>query len=83
MLQLTEFVTVNDLANMMDVPVTDVIALHEHWGDGGHPATGRETINIVADEYGFQTEFVSTDVIEAIAEEEDRPKTVARSSIVN
>jgi translation initiation factor IF-2 len=75
-LQLTEFVTVNDLANMMDVPVTDVISTLMSIGVmvAINQRLDAETINIVADEYGFQTEFVSTDVIEAIAEEEDRPE---------
>ncbi|MGI6521765.1 MAG: translation initiation factor IF-2 [Fermentimonas sp.] len=75
-LQLTEFVTVNDLANMMDVPVTDVISTLMSIGVmvAINQRLDAETINIVADEYGFQTEFVSTDVIEAIAEEEDKPE---------
>ncbi len=75
-LQLTEFVTVNDLANMMDVPVTDVISTLMSIGVmvAINQRLDAETINIVADEYGFQTEFVSTDVIEAIAEEVDRPE---------
>ncbi len=75
-LQLTEFVTVNDLANMMDIPVTDVISTCMSIGVmvAINQRLDAETINIVADEYGFQTEFVSTDVIEAIAEEEDRPE---------
>ena len=75
-LQLTEFVTVNDLANMMDVPVTNVISTCMSIGVmvAINQRLDAETINIVADEYGFQTEFVSTDVIEAIAEEKDKPE---------
>ncbi len=75
-LQLTEFVTVNDLANMMDVPVTDVISTLMSIGVmvAINQRLDAETINIVAEEYGFQTEFVSTDVIEAIAEEKDKPE---------
>jgi translation initiation factor IF-2 len=61
---------------MMDVPVTDVISTLMSIGVmvAINQRLDAETINIVADEYGFQTEFVSTDVIEAIAEEEDKPE---------
>ncbi|MPM41314.1 Translation initiation factor IF-2 [bioreactor metagenome] len=72
-LQLTEFVTANDLANMMDVPVTSVIATCMNLGVmvAINQRLDAETINIVADEFGYKTKFVSADVIEAIAEEED------------
>ncbi len=75
-LQLTEFVTANDLANMMDVPVTSVIATCMNLGVmvAINQRLDAETINIVADEFGFKTKFVSADVIEAIAEEEDKPE---------
>mgnify|MGYP001435089679 CR=1 FL=1 len=75
-LELTEFVTANDLANMMDVPVTDVISTCMSLGVmvAINQRLDAETINIVADEFGFKTKFVSTEVIEAIAEEEDDPK---------
>lgn len=74
-LQLTEFVTANDLANMMDVPVTSVIATCMNLGVmvAINQRLDAETINIVADEFGFKTKFVSADVIEAITEEEDDP----------
>lgn len=75
-LQLTEFVTANDLANMMNVPVTDVISTCMSMGVmvAINQRLDAETINIVADEFGFKTKFVSADVIEAISEEEDKPE---------
>ncbi len=75
-LQLTEFVTANDLANMMDVPVTNVISTCMSLGVmvAINQRLDAETINLVAEEYGFKTQFVSADVIEAIAEEEDKPE---------
>lgn len=75
-LQLTEFVTANDLANMMDVPVTSVISTCMSLGVmvAINQRLDAETINLVAEEYGFKTQFVSADVIEAIAEEEDEPE---------
>lgn len=84
-LQLTEFVTANDLANMMDVAVTDVISTCMSLGVmvAINQRLDAEIINLVAEEYGFQTEFVSADVIEAIAVEEDAPEDlVPRSPIV-
>ena len=75
-LQLTEFVTANDLANMMDVHVTSVIATCMNLGVmvAINQRLDAETINIVAEEFGFKTKFVSADVVEAIAEEEDNPE---------
>lgn len=73
-LKLTEFVTANDLANMMDVPVTKVIATCMSIGImvSINQRLDAETINLVADEFGFKTEYVSADVVEAIkAEDED------------
>lgn len=73
-LKLTEFVTANDLANMMNVPVTQVIATCMSIGImvSINQRLDAETINLVADEFGFQTEYVSAEVVEAIkAEEED------------
>jgi translation initiation factor IF-2 len=84
-LQLTEFVTANDLANMMDVSVTDVISTCMSLGVmvAINQRLDAEIINLVAEEYGFKTEYVSADVIEAIAEEEDDPKDlIPRSPIV-
>jgi translation initiation factor IF-2 len=84
-LQLTEFVTANDLANMMNVSVTNVISTCMSLGVmvAINQRLDAETINIVADEYGFKTQFVSADVIEAIAEEVDNPEDlIARPPIV-
>ncbi len=84
-LQLTEFVTANDLANMMNVPVTNVISTCMSLGVmvAINQRLDAETINIVAEEYGFKTQFVSADVIEAIAEEVDSPDDlISRPPIV-
>ncbi|MDD3357221.1 MAG: translation initiation factor IF-2, partial [Dysgonamonadaceae bacterium] len=84
-LQLTEFVTANDLANMMDVPVTDVISTCMSIGVmvAINQRLDAETIDIVADEFGFKTKYVSADVIEAITQEEDEEKDlIPRSPIV-
>ena len=84
-LQLTEFVTANDLANMMNVPVTNVISTCMSLGVmvAINQRLDAETINIVAEEYGFKTQYVSADVIEAIKEEEDAPEDlVSRPPIV-
>ena len=86
-LKLTEFVTANDLANMMDVPVTQVIATCMSIGImvSINQRLDAETINIVAEEFGFKTEYVSAEVVEAIkADEEDDNEEdwVARPPIV-
>ena len=72
-LKLTEFVTANDLANMMDVPVTKVIGTCMSIGImvSINQRLDAETINIVAEEFGFKTEYVSADVVEAIKAEEE------------
>lgn len=72
-IQLTEFVTANDLANLMEVPVNNVIATCMNLGVmvSINQRLDAETINIVAEEFGFTTEYVSADVTEAIAAEED------------
>ncbi len=72
-LKLTEFVTANDLANMMDVPVTKVIGTCMSIGImvSINQRLDAETINIVAEEFGFKTEYVSADVVEAIKENEE------------
>lgn len=73
-IQLTEFVTANDLANLMEVPVNNVIATCMNLGVmvSINQRLDAETINIVAEEFGFTTEYVSADVTEAIAPEEDK-----------
>ena len=71
-LKLTEFVTASELAVMMDVTVNQVIATCMNIGlmVSINQRLDAETINIVAEEFGFTTEYVSADVIEAIGEEE-------------
>ena len=71
-IKLTEFVTANELAVMMDVSVNQVIATCMNIGlmVSINQRLDAETINIVAEEFGFTTEYVSADVIEAIGEEE-------------
>ena len=73
-LKLTEFVTANDLAIMMNVPINNVIATCMNLGVmvSINQRLDAETINIVAEEFGFETEYVSADVSEAIAQEEDK-----------
>ena len=73
-LKLTEFVTANDLAVMMDVPVNNVIATCMNLGVmvSINQRLDAETINIVAEEFGFTTEYVSAEVADAIHQEEDR-----------
>ncbi|MDE7377411.1 MAG: translation initiation factor IF-2 [Paraprevotella sp.] len=72
-LKLTEFVTANELASMMDVPVTQVIGTCMSIGImvSINQRLDAETINIVAEEFGFKTEYVSAEVSEAVTEEED------------
>ena len=84
-LKLTEFVTANDLAVMMDVPVNNVIATCMNLGVmvSINQRLDAETINIVAEEFGFTTEYVSAEVVEAIHQEEDtEDQLVARPPIV-
>ncbi len=73
-LKLTEFVTANELANMMNVPVTQVIGTCMSIGImvSINQRLDAETINLVAEEFGFQTEYVSAEVAQAVVEEEDR-----------
>ena len=72
-LKLTEFVTVSELATMMNVPVTKVIGTCMSIGImvSINQRLDAETINLVADEFGFTTEYVSAEVQNAIQEEED------------
>ena len=75
-LKLTEFVTANDLAAMMDIPVIKVIGTCMSLGImvSINQRLDAETINIVADEFGFKTEYASAEVVEAIQEEVDNPE---------
>ena len=79
-LKLTEFVTANDLAIMMNVPINKVIATCMNLGVmvSINQRLDAETINIVADEFGFKTEYTSAEVAEAISEEEDNPEDLVQ-----
>ncbi|WP_321519769.1 translation initiation factor IF-2 [uncultured Bacteroides sp.] len=84
-IKLTEFVTANELASMMDVSVNQVIGTCMSIGMmvSINQRLDAETINIVAEEFGFKTEYVSADVSEAITEEEDAEEDLAsRAPIV-
>ncbi|MCC8146725.1 MAG: translation initiation factor IF-2 [Bacteroidales bacterium] len=73
-IKITEFVTANDLASMMNVPVVQIISTCMSIGImvSINQRLDAETINIVADEFGYKTEYVSAEVAEAITEEEDK-----------
>lgn len=86
-IQVTEFVTANELATMMSVPVTDIISTCMSLGlfVSINQRLDAETLTLVADEFGYQVEFVSVDVQEAIQhlEETDAPEDlVPRPPIV-
>jgi len=83
--KVTEFVTVNELATMMDVQVTQIISSCMMLGImvTMNQRLDAETLTIVADEFGYEVEFVSAEVQESIVEEEDNPEDlIARSPIV-
>jgi translation initiation factor IF-2 len=75
-IKITEFVTANDLASMMNVPVVRIISTCMSIGImvSINQRLDAETINIIADEFGYKTEYVSAEVTEAISEEEDKPE---------
>ena len=84
-LKLTEFVTANELATMMNVPVTKIIATCMSIGImvSINQRMDAETINLIAEEFGFTTEYVSADVTAAVSEEEDDEQDlVPRAPIV-
>lgn len=84
-LQLSEFVTVSDLAKMMDVQVTQIISACMSLGIFAsiNQRLDAETITIIADEFGYQVSFVTADAQEKIDEEEDKPQDLLpRSPIV-
>lgn len=84
-LKLTEFVTVSELATMMNVPVTNVISTLMSVGImvSINQRLDAETINLVADEFNFKTEYVSAEVQEAVSEEiDDENDLVSRAPIV-
>lgn len=85
-LKLTEFVTVSELATMMDISVAEIISACMSLGlfVSINQRLDAETINIVAEEFGFEIEFVSVDIQEAIDEEEEETEDMleTRSPIV-
>lgn len=84
-LKLTEFVTVSELATMMNVPVTNVISTLMSVGImvSINQRLDAETINMVVDEFGYTTEYVSAEVQEAVSEEiDDENDLVSRAPIV-
>jgi translation initiation factor IF-2 len=84
-IKVTEFVTVNEISSMMDVPVTQIISSCMMLGImvTMNQRLDAETLTIVADEFGYEVEFVSAEVQESIVEVVDKPQDlVARSPIV-
>ena len=86
-LKVTEFVTANDLATLMNIPITEIISTCLSLGlfVSINQRIDAETISLLADEFGYKVEFVSVEVQEAIrdSEEADRPEDLTpRSPIV-
>ena len=75
-LKVTEFVTANEIATMMDVPVTNIISACMSLGMmvTMNQRLDAETLSIVAEEFGYEVEFVTSDIEDAIEESEDRPE---------
>jgi translation initiation factor IF-2 len=78
-LKVTEFVSANQLAQMMGVPVNEIISTCMSLGlfVSINQRLDAETLSIVAEEFGYQVKFVSVDVQESIKEEEDKPEELA------
>ncbi|MAP53907.1 translation initiation factor IF-2 [Altibacter sp.] len=76
LLKVTEFVTVSEVATMMDVPVTKVISACMSLGMmvTMNQRLDAETLSIVADEFGYEVEFVTADIEESFVEEKDAPE---------
>jgi translation initiation factor IF-2 len=72
-LKVTEFVSVNELASMMSIPVTDIISTCMSLGlfVSINQRLDAETMSLLADEFGFKVEFVSAELQEAVREEDD------------
>lgn len=84
-LKVTEFVTVGEIATMMDVPITKVIGTCMSLGImvTMNQRLDAETLSIVADEFGFEVEFITTDIEENMEVEQDRPEDLtSRAPIV-
>ncbi len=73
-LKVTEFVSANELASMMDIPVTDIISTCMNLGlfVSINQRLDAETLALLADEFGYKIEFVSAELQETVREEEDR-----------
>jgi translation initiation factor IF-2 len=85
LLKVTEFVTVSEMATMMDVPVTEIISACMSLGMmvTMNQRLDAETLSIVAEEFGYGVEFVTADIEESIIEEEDTPEDLeSRAPIV-
>mgnify|MGYP002521204782 CR=1 FL=1 len=86
-LQVTEFVTANELATMMNVPITQIISTCMSVGIfvSINQRLDAETIKLIADEFGFEINFASADVVDELnrIEEEDRPEDlITRNPII-
>ncbi|WP_417443106.1 translation initiation factor IF-2 [Joostella sp.] len=84
-LKVTEFVTVSEVATLMDVPVTQIISACMSLGMmvTMNQRLDAETLTIIADEFGYEVEFITTDIEEAVVEEVDAPEDlVFRAPIV-
>jgi len=84
-LKVTEFVSVNELATMMNIPVTDIISTCMNLGlfVSINQRLDAETMALLADEFGYKVEFVSAELLEAVREEEDSEEDLKpRSPIV-
>ncbi|MCG8700591.1 MAG: translation initiation factor IF-2, partial [Bacteroidales bacterium] len=78
-LKVTEFVSVNELASLMDVQVNEIIATCMNLGliVSINQRLDAETMSLVADEFGFKVEFTTAEVLEAIEEVEDKPEDLS------
>src|SRR5690554_6635038 len=84
-LKVTEFVTVGEIATMMNVPITQVIGTCMSLGImvTMNQRLDAETLAIVADEFGYEVQFTTADIDDAMVEEEDRPEDlISRAPIV-
>lgn len=84
-LKVTEFVSVNEMATMMDIPVTNIIATCMGLGlfVSINQRLDAETMSLVADEFNYEVEFVSAELLDAVKEEDDSPEELtSRSPIV-
>lgn len=84
-LKVTEFVSVNELATMMDIPVTDIIETCMNLGlfVSINQRLDAETMSLVAEEFGYEVKFISAELLDAVREDDDEPDNLMpRSPIV-